>query len=117
MSRPLRLVSLLALAGAVGLLATCSGKVSSPPRGLLRIVIHDAPSDAVDEVWVTFDEISVRRAGEAWTVVSDQPRTVDLKRLQNGVVQTLGLVRLPIGSYSEIRLQVSEAHVVVGGAE
>lgn len=82
--------------------------------GRLQILLHDAPDEAVDEVWVTFDEVSVHGAG-GWLVLDDSLRSVDLLSLQDGVVEELALSDLEAGSYQQIRLHLADAWVVVDG--
>lgn len=91
---------------------------SSPPKaippagtGELQIVLHDAPTPAVSEVFVTFDEVSVHSDASGWLVLSTETQTLDLLALQNGVVDELGLGNLPAGNYSQIRLHVVSAEV------
>ena len=148
---------------------------TSAERGGLQILVVDAPAE-VDEVWVTFCEIAVRRnhdgstaeetdsdgseeeaddevseesadngtdeveqsgeeedlsgdaddvdeqvgalsATETWLEFPNECYELDLLELQDGVSASLGLGVLPSGTYSEIRLRLVDAHVVVGEEE
>jgi len=80
----------------------------------VRIVIHDGPVDDVDEVWVEFDDVSVHGPA-GWEIVSDVVQQVDLKALQDGVVDELGLTTLAEGHYTQVRLHITNAWVVVDG--
>jgi len=87
--------------------------VAGDGMGTLRVQLHDAPTDDVSEVWVTFDEITARHEIDGWVVVSSAMQSVELLSLQDGVVEELGVAELPIGSYSELRLHLTDAHVVL----
>lgn len=86
-----------------------------PAFSRLRVVIHDAPSTDVDEVWVVFDQVSVHHEAHGWKTVVSAAQQVELLSLQGGVVEELGLADLEPGSYSQIRLHVADAWVVVDG--
>lgn len=84
----------------------------APPT--LRILLHDAPADEVDEVWVEI--ASVRAHGDAgWVEIASEPIAVDLLTLQNGVAAELGLAELAPGDYDQLRLEVTSSWVVVDG--
>ncbi|MBW2253705.1 MAG: DUF4382 domain-containing protein, partial [Deltaproteobacteria bacterium] len=89
---------------------------NSSPKGTLRVLIHDDPTDDVDEVWVQFDEVSAHSVDDGWLVVSEVLDSVDLLLLQDGVVDELGLANLPVGDYDQIRLHIDDAWVVADGA-
>jgi hypothetical protein len=83
--------------------------------GQLEVLIHDAPTVAVDQVWIRFDEVKVENHELGWLVLSEETTEVELLSLQNGVVDSLGLADLPVGSYGQIRLHIADSWVVVGG--
>ncbi|MCA9494352.1 MAG: DUF4382 domain-containing protein, partial [Myxococcales bacterium] len=84
--------------------------------GRLRVLLHDAPTTAVDEVWVAWDEVRVHAVeDDAWLTVSDVPSSVDLLTLQGGPVTDLGLGSVPVGAYDEVRFVLTDAWVVVDG--
>lgn len=60
----------------------------------------DVPSDSPSAGWVT---------------LVDQVQSYDLLELQNGVTAALGNAEVPAGRYTQIRLIVDSASVVVGG--
>jgi hypothetical protein len=64
-----------------------------------------AESAVVDEV----------AAEGMWLTIVDEPATYDLLELQNGVTAALGAAEIPAGQYTQIRLIVSSAAVVVDG--
>ncbi|MCB9558426.1 MAG: DUF4382 domain-containing protein [Deltaproteobacteria bacterium] len=80
--------------------------------GKLRLLLHDAPAD-VDQLWVALEEVAVYHPEQGWLTVSAQPQKLDLLTLQDGVVAQLGLAELPPGNYTKIRLNITDAWVVV----
>jgi hypothetical protein len=84
------------------------------PPPTLHLVLHDAPAEA-DQVWITVQEASVHHEGLGWITLSAEALTVDLLALQDGIVETLGLLEMPPGQYSQLRLVVTDASVVVAG--
>ena len=50
-----------------------------------------------------------------WQTLIDAPAVYDLLQLQNGITAALGNAEIPAGSYSQIRLIVSSAEVVIDG--
>ncbi|NCG22425.1 MAG: DUF4382 domain-containing protein, partial [Rhodobacterales bacterium] len=90
---------------------------SEAATGRVSIQLHDAPADDVDAVWLSVVEVTASHDQDGWVLVSDQPTTFNLLDLQGGVVQGLGLVDLPVGTYNQVRLLLSEAWVEVDGQE
>jgi len=115
--------------GLIFLVFGCGNDESSSPTdsgndtGSLKILLTDAPAE-FDHVNITFTEVSVH-FGEAdttaagstgeWIVVNDQTQTFDLLTLSNGATSLLGQKDLEIGHYTQIRLVISDAEVVVDG--
>lgn len=87
----------------------CQGQLSG--QGKLRILLTDAPADA-KHVYVTISEVQAHREGYAWETVVATPQTFDLLSLRNGAEAVLGDQALPAGSYTQLRLVVSEASIV-----
>jgi hypothetical protein len=80
--------------------------------GTLTVRLTDAPGDIL-EANVTIERVAIvptedSASGDAdeggLEVLSDDPMTVDLLTLQNGVTAALGTVEIPEGAYSQIRL-------------
>ena len=112
----------------------CSSDKSSSPTdsgsdtGSLKILLTDAPAE-FDNVNITFTEVSVHYGNETadeadttvaktsgeWIVVNDQTQTFDLLTLSNGVTSLLGEKELVVGRYTQIRLVISDAEVIVDG--
>lgn len=91
--------------------AACGGGGDSGGTGTLRTAMTDAPSCGYDNVFVTVDRIRVNNSanadanGAGWSeVVLDRPRQIDLLDLQNGVIEELGQVTLPVGRVQQVRL-------------
>jgi len=103
--------STLAATCAALLVAACGGGGDdSAATGTLRTAMTDAPSCGYDNVFVTVDRIRVNNSasadanGEGWSeIVLDQPRQIDLLDLQNGVIEELGEVTLPVGRVQQVR--------------
>lgn len=104
--------STLAVTCAALFVAACGGGGgdNSAATGTLRTAMTDAPSCGYDNVFVTVDRIRVNNSatagpdGEGWSeIVLDQPRQIDLLDLQNGVIEELGEVTLPVGRVQQVR--------------
>lgn len=83
--------------------------------GTLRVAMTDAPSCGYDHVFVTVEKVRVHTSGSAsdsdggWREVVVSPaRRIDLLTLTNGVLAELGTTQLPAGSYSQVRLVLTE---------
>ena len=94
------------------LLAACGGGgAGSGGTGAMRLSITDAPACGYDEVNVTVEKVRVHQSGGAgdgdsgWSeVVLDTPKRIDLLSLTNGVLEELGQMQLPAGTYQQLRL-------------
>lgn len=104
--------STLAVTCAALFVAACGGGGgdNSAATGTLRTAMTDAPSCGYDNVFVTVDRIRVNNSAtagpddEGWSeIVLDQPRQIDLLDLQNGVIEELGEVTLPVGRVQQVR--------------
>lgn len=108
--------ALIAMAAAV--LVSCGGgSDSGSGSGTLRIAMTDAPACGFDHVYVTVDQVRVHQSANAsgndagWRVLDlAVPERIDLLALTNGVLEQLGQIPLPAGSYQQIRL-----HLLPGG--
>ncbi|MGV3468572.1 DUF4382 domain-containing protein [Limnobacter sp.] len=103
--------STLAATCAALLVAACGGGGDdSAATGTLRTAMTDAPSCGYDNVFVTVDRIRVNNSATVspdsggWSeLVLDQPRQIDLLDLQNGVIEELGELTLPVGRIQQVR--------------
>jgi len=88
---------IVAVVGAlfsVSSLHGCSEPLSGPPLpvveaavpdGVLSIKLIDAPLDAASEIWVEFDEVSLKSCGDdGWTELDLAATTLDLLTLRDG---------------------------------
>lgn len=110
----------------------CDSDSSTSPdegsgTGTLKLLLTDAPAE-YDAVNVTFSEVSVhfgeesvdeesegaeKTAGE-WIVLSSEIQTFNLLDLSNGATALLGEAVLDAGHYTQLRLVIDEAEVVIG---
>jgi hypothetical protein len=108
----------LALAVISGQLSGCGGgSSSSPPTGTLKMSLSDKQSDAFQKLVISIKEVRVVPAGleasadndPALPVVASysSPLQVDVLTLKF-LLQSLGHVTVPAGSYSQIRLILAD---------
>jgi hypothetical protein len=88
---------------------------SSSSGGTLSLSMTDASADEFAAVYVTIDEVQIHLGGSDgnpnnWQNLKMQrsPVTVDLLKLTNGVREQLGIVELPVGDYTQVRLIIGE---------
>jgi hypothetical protein len=100
---------------AAGLIAACGGGSTESQTGTLRLSLTDAPACGYDHVWVTIEKVRVHRSSTAsdsdsgWSEVTlAAPTRVDLLELTNGTLLPLGQTELPSGTYTQMRLVLSD---------
>lgn len=108
----------LIVAGAlmmiVSIFTGCAERVAEPEgTGTLKVMLTDAPGD-FDEVNVTFSEISAH-IDSAWVLIQGESVTVNLLELTNGRFMEIGSAEVPVGKYTQIRLSIEMADVVMEG--
>lgn len=116
-----RAAALLVSAVAMALVVACGQAVSTGSRtgnGQLAVELVDAPAPAVDAIWVNVTKVTAHSTQGGWFTVSTSPLSVDLLKLQDAAA-SLGLVSLPPGTITQVRLVVSPDgnHVTVGGQD
>ena len=87
--------------------------ISQTDMGNLKISLTDAPAD-FETVNITFSEVSAH-IDSSWITLSDQPQTVNLLEFSNGKTTEIGSADVPVGQYTQIRLKIAEAEVIVDG--
>lgn len=102
------------------LLFTGCGKNSaptggSPAMGTLSIYLTDSPIVAdFDSVNIIFTEVSAHLDSE-WVNVMVDPLKVNLLDLNNGNAIIFGSSDVPAGKYTQIRIKIDSAYVVLAG--
>jgi hypothetical protein len=104
------------------LLLGCGGGGSSDgSTGTLTANITDAkpviPGDP-EELWITFEEVLAHRSGGGWISLPlpQTPLTVNLLAFHDGeTTQLVTPVELASGKYTQIRLVISDAYMVITG--
>lgn len=94
-----------------GWLAACdsNGNGSAGGNGRLELRLVDAPADEVKEIVVTITRVEAHAAGGGgWMVLGEKTATVDLLKLQGGTFAQLGVVSMPPGKITQMRLYVAE---------
>jgi hypothetical protein len=111
-----RLLPLLVLPLALAACEDSSFDPSNGDAGTMSIMLTDAPGDFEHAV-VTIERIELLGEDEdlenGRIVLRDGPVTVDLLELQNEVMILVGETPVPGGSYSELRLIISEGLITV----
>ncbi len=113
----------------MGGLISCSDSTSTDTEpGTLRLVLVDAPADmeGVESLEIVFDKILIHRASgeedpvDGWiTIMYDtlpvERRTFDLMDLVNGHFGILCEKELEAGTYTQIRIMLESATLIVDG--
>lgn len=107
----------LTAAASAALIAACggSGGGDSNATGTMRLALTDAPACGYDNVWVTVEKVRVHKSGSAddadggWSEVAlATPTRIDLLEYTNGNTLPLGETQLPSGTYTQMRLVLSD---------
>jgi hypothetical protein len=96
------------------LLASALGCGGSSSGGTARMSVHlvDGPAVAFQEINLHVLKLEIGGGG-GWITLRDQPFSVDLLTLTNGVVATLADgVEIPAGSYHQLRLVLDSGNTV-----
>ncbi len=87
--------------------------------GTLQIFVTDPPPPDVDHVWVEVGDIEVHRAAgtdSRWITIVEEPVRFDLVTIV-GVQEFIGSQDIEPGFYTQLRMNVTRATVVVGDEE
>ena len=109
------------VAASLASVVACGGNPAGPSgSGTLNLRITDSPFSEAKAVLVTFSEVTAHRSGEgetegSWSTLpfagAATSRTCDLKKLENGAEDILGVGSLPAANYTMLRLVVSSAAI------
>jgi len=94
-------------------LAGCDSSTGAEGPRTLSILLTDDPGQ-FEEAWVTIDSVKLVGEGVDAAVLMDEPVTTDLITWHNDVMTLVDEVAVPEGSYSQLRLIISGACIVVG---
>jgi hypothetical protein len=98
-----------------------SGSGLSSGSGTVSMGITDARPLIVDdptELWVTIEEVRVHKSGGGWVSLPlpDTPFEINLLAFYDGnTTELVPPTKLDSGHYTQIRIVISEAHMVVDG--
>src|SRR5690242_12638740 len=133
MNAHLKTCTVAGITAALGLAVACGSSTTTPQvvkpplgQGQLAVTLASTPSAApvagahgtdVKEIWVTVTSVRAHSAGTGWVTISDpakMPFQLDLLKLKAASVQ-LGLVDLPPGTITQVRLLVEKDtnHVIL----
>lgn len=85
--------------------------------GTLTIYLTDTPTIAAfDSVNIIFSQVSAHIDSE-WVTVQGSPVKANLKDLTNGNTIIFGSAEVPAGKYTQIRIKIDDAYVVLAGQE
>ena len=85
--------------------------------GTVEFRATDAPPEEITSVVVTVDNIQVHKSDteeDSWITVVDTEKTFDLVLIQ-GAEEFLGTETVEVGQYTQIRLDVTNVDVTIGG--
>jgi hypothetical protein len=100
------------------LVACCGGNDAQAPvagMGTVRVALTDAPSckvgnDDLEKVFVTVERVRINKSvddspGSGWYDINVSPvKKINLLDLTNGRLEELGVLPIPAGTYSQVRL-------------
>ncbi len=113
--RVLKTISWTGLGLVASGLVACGGGGGSTPTGTLKLAMTDAPACGYDHVYVTVNKIRIHQSATAdgteptgWSELTLPTQRIDLLSLNNGVLQELGSLPLPAGTYQQVRLVLAD---------
>jgi hypothetical protein len=87
---------------------------NSPNTASLILYLTDAPASVYDSVNIRFSQVSAH-LDSSWIILADTLMAVNLLELTNGNKIVIGSADVPAGHYTQIRLRIVDAWVVVDG--
>lgn len=109
----IRTLLLALFLGASALLAAC-GAASTDAN--VQLLLTDAPADEASELKVTFGDVYLVAGDEGGLLkVSDAGGSFDVLELRNGQTVLMGETAVPDGTYSQLRVIVESAEIVIDG--
>ena len=105
-----RVLQLLAFVVLLALMFGCGGVTSSTSEGTLAFVLADAPSADITEVNITVDRVEAHINGR-WVTITAPQESYNLLDLTQQAAP-LGPAGVPAGTYTQVRLFISNASVV-----
>lgn len=90
------------------------GCTSSDGTGNFKLYLTDQPINNAEEILVTISEISVQKAEEGFLTIWIGTHTYDLLKLRSREEKIVD-VTLEEGTYTQIRLVVTEGQIIVAG--
>jgi hypothetical protein len=89
--------------------------------GTIQVLVTDPPTpESVDSVILKVETVEVHLAAgpdSGWTTILDKPKSFDLMNLIEGKEVNLGSSEINTGTYTQVRMDIAEATVIVGGEE
>src|SRR5262245_38419119 len=67
----------------------------------------------LSHVMVTIDHVDAHTSGGTWQTIVSKPQTLDLDTLAGGTFATIGVVKVPSGNLTELRLYLSGSSFVI----
>ena len=101
--------------GVAGL-AACGDSTGGGNTGTVTVRLTDAPIDKVQSATVWISKVYLVGSANddaSRLTISDQKFEYNLLSLQNGVTAALGSAVIPIGTYTQLRLVVDSAKIVL----
>src|SRR3972149_9299957 len=107
--------------GLLLLAAACSSTspTTAGTTGTVVVRLTDAPNDDFQSATVFVSQVSLATGDNSATatVLSSTKASFDLLTLQNGVTAQLASAPVPTGSYTQLRLVVDSARVVLAAGK
>jgi len=89
--------------------------------GTIQVIVTDPPPpQAIDSLIVQVAKIEAHLAAgpdSRWVTIVDEPKSLDLMELVGGMETNLGSQEVDAGTYTQVRMNITEAIVTVDGIE